>query len=301
MKYQLIIPVYNPDEKLNKLLMMIARQTIKSPVIIVDSGSDKKYLKYASEIKDVEVVDIPSSEFDHGGTRQWAINYRNDADIYCFLTQDAILCDDLALERIFSCFDNEDVGCAYGRQFPHQDATILSSFARTYNYSAVSYKRTFEDRKKCGIKTVFISNSFAAYRKKAMDEVGGFPSHVILSEDMYVAAKMLLKGWSIAYNANAGVYHSHNFSIIEEFKRYFDIGVFHHNEKWIREKFGESESSGVEYLRAEIKQFKNSISNVINAMFRDCVKYIGYRIGLNEDKIPIFLKKRMSSNAKYWS
>ena len=43
------------------------------------------------------------------------------------------------------------------------------------------------------MKTAFNSNSFAAYRRKALKDVGGFPINTILSEDMYVTAKMLLK------------------------------------------------------------------------------------------------------------
>ncbi len=35
---------------------------------------------------------------------------------------------------------------------------------------------------------------------------------------MYVAAKMLISGWKIAYNANSQVFHSHNYSIWQEFK-----------------------------------------------------------------------------------
>ena len=84
------------------------------------------------------------------------------------------------------------------------------------------------------MKTAFNSNSFAAYRRKALKDVGGFPINTILSEDMYVTAKMLLKNWSVAYCADAKVYHSHNYTIWQEFKRYFDIGVFHAKEAWIR-------------------------------------------------------------------
>ena len=83
-----------------------------------------------------------------------------------------------------------------------------------------------------GIKAAFLSNSFAAYRRSALESVGGFPSDTIFGEDTFAAAKMLLNGWKIAYSAEATVYHSHNLTFIEEFRRYFDIGVFHSREKW---------------------------------------------------------------------
>lgn len=103
------------------------------------------------------------------------------------------------------------------------------------------------------MKTAFISNSFAAYRKQAIQEVGGFPTHTILCEDMFVAARMLLNGWKVAYVSDACVYYSHNYTILQEFKRYFDIGVFHAREKWIRDSFGQAEGSGIAFVKMEIK------------------------------------------------
>ncbi|VCW13919.1 hypothetical protein BANRA_01245 [Escherichia coli] len=43
---------------------------------------------------------------------------------------------------------------------------------------------------------------------------------------MYYTAKAILAGYKVAYVADAVVKHSHNYSPIDEFKRYFDIGVF---------------------------------------------------------------------------
>jgi len=50
-----------------------------------------------------------------------------------------------------------------------------------------------------GIKTAFLSNSFSAYRKKALQEIGWFKDNLILGEDTYAGAKLLLKGYKIAY------------------------------------------------------------------------------------------------------
>lgn len=55
---------------------------------------------------------------------------------------------------------------------------------------------------------------------------------------MYFAAKSVLNGYKVAYIAEAMVRHSHNYSLTEEFKRYFDIGVFHADQQWIRNDFG---------------------------------------------------------------
>ena len=88
---------------------------------------------------------------------------------------------------------------------------------------------TADNRKRFGIKTVFVSNSFAAYRRRALMQVSGFPVDTVMNEDTYVAGKMLVSGWRIAYCADAQVFHSHDYSFLDDFKHYLDIGVFHTN------------------------------------------------------------------------
>ena len=198
MDIQIIIPIYKPDNKFIELLKQIKKQVIKNiPVLIIDSGSDERYL---SELKDMncKVKKIDSKTFNHGGTRQIGADMFPNKDVYVYLTQDAILVDEYAINNIIKVFDNKNVGCAYGRQLPHKGAGIFASHARLFNYGTESYIRTLKDSRKYGMKTAFISNSFAAYRRIALKAVGGFPSDTILSEDMYVAAKMLLNNWDVA-------------------------------------------------------------------------------------------------------
>jgi hypothetical protein len=301
LKVQIIIPIYRPDDKFLELLRMIKKQTLKNiPTLLIDSG---KGVSYTDEIQgmNLQVRTIDSSNFNHGGTRQWGMELYPEADIYVFLTQDAILADEHSIENLITVFDNGDVGCAYGRQLPHKNATFFSAFARGLNYPAESHVLSYEDRERYGMKTVFISNSFAAYRREAMAEVGGFPTNTILSEDMFAAANMVLQGWKIAYVSEACVYHSHNYTVLQEFKRYFDIGVFHSRESWIRTKFGAAESSGIKYIVAEIKAaIKENPFLLLELVLRDGFKFLGYRMGLNEKRIPLCLKRYISMTSKYW-
>lgn len=128
--------------------------------------------------------------------------------------------------------------CAFGRQLPHKNATAIAKHARYFNYSNNKYISSKDKISQMGIKTVFSSNSFSAYRISTFMQLGGFPDNTILSEDMYFAAKAIMEGHKLAYCPDARVRHSHNYNSIEEFKRYFDIGVFHTDESWIRENFG---------------------------------------------------------------
>lgn len=301
MDIQIIIPIYKPDNKFIELLRQIKKQEIKNiPVLIIDSGSDERYF---SEIKDMncKVKKIASKTFNHGGTRQMVADMFPNKDVYVYLTQDAILADEYAINNIIKVFDNKNVGCAYGRQLPHKGAGIFASHARLFNYGTESYIRTLKDSRKYGMKTAFISNSFAAYRRTALKDIGGFPSDTILSEDMYVAAKMLLNNWAVAYCADAKVYHSHDYTIWQEFKRYFDIGVFHARESWIRKRFGAAEGEGKKFVISEAKCLvKKNPLLLMEMIARDGMKFLGYRLGLNEKFLSKDFKKKISMNSKYW-
>lgn len=301
-KVLVIIPVYNPDDKFNRLLDMLQKQSVKNlSVLLIDSGTKHEYQNDIRHSASFIIKQIPSNEFNHGGTRQLGIDMYPNNDIYVFLTQDAILVDEYSIENLLTCFDDATVGCAYGRQLPHSNATFFSRIARINNYGEESYIRSFEDRKKYGMKTCFLSNSYAAYRKQAIFAVRGFPTNTILSEDMYVAAKMLISGWKIAYNANSQVFHSHNYSIWQEFKRYFDIGVFHARENWINETFGQAEGEGLRFVKKELKAILHDKPFLICEMLlRDGIKFIGYRLGRNEGKLPVALKRHISMTRKYW-
>ena len=297
---QVIIPIYHPDKKFIELLNMLKKQSIPDiPVLIIDSGSDKEWCKAAQGLN-WQLKDIDSKDFNHGGTRQMGIYMCPGKEIIVFLTQDAILADEYSVENLVRAFDDISVGCAYGRQLPHKDANVFASFARLHNYPAQSYVRSYEDRNKYGMKTAFISNSFAAYRRSAMEKVGGFPSNIILSEDMYVAAKMLMSGWKVSYVAEAKVYHSHNYTIWQEFKRYFDIGVFHARESWIRKNMGVAEGIGKRFLVDEFKYLINRKPFFICEMvFRDGMKFLAYRVGINENKIHRVIKVHLSMSNNY--
>lgn len=301
MKVAIIIPVYHPDWKFLSLLEILEKQTVHDiPVLIIDSGSDEKYYKYLISSR-YSVKKISADDFNHGGTRQLGMDFFPNKDVYIFLTQDAVLTDENDIYNLLKPFSDETVGCAYGRQLPQHDATFFAAFARDFNYGKKSYVRAFSDHTQYGLKTVFISNSFAAYRKDAMIDVGGFPSDTILSEDMYVASKMLLAGWKIAYVADAKVYHSHNYTVAQEFHRYFDIGVFHAREPWIRDKFGNAEGEGKRYVLTELNMLlKNNPVNIPEMFIRDGAKFFGYRLGILERYLSKSQKRKLSMTKSFW-
>src|SRR5690554_5537448 len=303
MTVNVFIPTLNAGERWPEVVEKLRSQIYPvSKVVIIDSGSEDHTL--AEEyIRGFEIIKIDKKDFDHGGTRHMAVQRVPKADIYLFITQDAVFANNLAIDNMVNAFKgNDGLGMAYGRQLPHRGAKELESHARLFNYPPVSQVRGLEDAAQFGIKTISCSNSFAAYRAIAYREVGGFPAGTILGEDVIIAGKMLLKGWQKAYLAEASVYHSHDYSLKEEFRRYFDIGVFHSSNSWIFDHFGRAESEGLKYLKSEMNYiFKNNVAVLPKSATSILCKWLGYKMGLNYNKLPLAVNKRLSMHKAYWN
>jgi rhamnosyltransferase len=295
-----VIPTYNGRRDLERLLDSLSVQTATFDTLIVDSSSTDGTLELA-QARCSAVTQIDSRHFNHGGTRQMMADTHYGYDVYVYLTQDVYLEDPRAIENIIAPFEDPVVGAVCGRQLPHVDANVLAMHARWFNYPPVSRVKSLSDVSTLGIKTPFMSNSFAAYRGTALRSVGGFPRHVILSEDMYVAAKMLLSHWKVAYQSSAVCRHSHNYTLREEFRRYFDIGVFQARESWIQATFGGARGEGFRYVRSEM-DFLGARRWYLwpESFMRNGLKLLAFKLGKEEARLSRTLKRRLGMFKRYW-
>ena len=299
----LVIPTFNAARYLDALLPALSKQRARlDTVLIIDSSSkDDTTARCKAWGARVEVID--SRTFNHGGTRELARRWLPEADVLIYMTQDAIPVDADALSNLRNAlFSEADVGVAYGRQIPHEDASVLARQARAFNYPPHSRTKRLKDADKFGIKTCFSSDSFAAYRADALADIGGFPSDVIGSEDAYVAAKILLAGKAVRYEASAVVRHSHNYSLAQEFRRYFDIGVFYGRERWLRAAFGAANREGKRFVKAEMDALRAAGQSwrIPEAGLRTALKLLGYKLGFAERYLPTGLKRSISMFPGYW-
>jgi len=268
-------------------------------ILVIDSSSSDQTLDIARQHA-IQTVIIPKSEFDHGGTRTLAGKTRSTGDILVYLTHDALPCDENAIETLIRpLLADQQCGAAFGRQIPYQNATPFAQHLRLFNYPAQSYIRTFADRTALGIRAAFCSNSFAAYRRDALEAVGWFAENLILAEDMHVCARMLMKGYKLRYVADAAVYHSHNYTVTQEFKRYFDLGVFFEKEHWLLDEFGRPEGEGVRFVRSEISYLRSHghYHLVPISLMRAAAKLVGFRLGHYYRHLPRAVLRRVSMHA----
>ncbi|MBD8679951.1 glycosyltransferase [Sphingomonas sp. CFBP 13720] len=300
-RISVVIPTLNAGPHLPALLPALARQGLPAEqFLIVDSESSDESCN-AFRAFGATVVGIDRRTFNHGGTRQRAVEMRPDSNIVVMLTQDAIPQGNEAILRLVDAFADPQVGMAYGRQLPRRVARGIERHARLTNYPPRSETRSLADRERIGVKTVFCSDSFAAYRTSALAAVGGFPEDAFFAEDQLVAGRMLIDDWRIAYCGDAEVQHSHGYTMVEEFRRYFDVGVFHGRNRWLIDTFGAAEGEGLRFIRSELAYLMRHDPLLLpSAMVRTLAKYAGYKMGSREAKLSNAWKQRLSMQPFYW-
>ena len=302
MKYSVIIPTLNGGPIREEAVTALCSQT-PSPaqVLVIDSGSIDDTARIATDAG-FDLIRILSAEFDHGGTRQKGVELLESPEIVLFLTQDCVLKSNKACAHLVEAFSDEKVGVAFGRQIPKDSATAVERHARRYNYPAESGQKSSADIQQFGIKAAFCSNVFSAYRCDLLKQIGGIPNGTIISEDMLVGAKLILAGYVICYVAEAESLHSHNYTVFQDFRRSFDIGVFHRRERWLINKFGRAESEGSKYVKSSLAFLaKERPWSIPAAVYRFGMRFIGFRAGRLERMIPLAIKRNLSMNKGFWN
>ena len=300
MKLSVIIPTRNGGKYLGRLFKTLEEQTFRpAQILVVDSSSNDDTLRIC-KAAGAETIQIGAKTFDHGRTRNLAASM-TQGEILVFTTQDALFKGNECLKNLIRPLESPAVAASYGRQIPKEDANPVEKFVRFFNYPPMELIKGLDDLPKLGVKTFFFSNAFSAIKRNAFEEVGGFPNRAIMNEDMFLAAKLLMNGYKIAYQPDAVVYHSHNYSLTTQFKRYFDIGTFFNENRWIRD-LTKPEGEGMRYLKEEIifLSANGQKSWIAYALVDTAVRFLGYRVGFLGERLPLSLKKRVSRNKSFW-
>ena len=305
MKIDVIIPTYRPGEELFQLLDRLKEQSLPVNRVIL-MNTEKSFFKKLTKGTDfyarypfVTTYHLPKKEFDHGKTRRIGVE-KSEGEVFVMLTQDAMPADEFLLERLTGRLSGE-IAVAYGRQLPRKESGVLERLSRQYNYSDRSCVKGKEDLGRLGIKTFFCSNVCAAYRRDVYEKLGGFPSKAIFNEDMIYAAKVIDAGWKIAYESEAKVFHSHDYSHLQQLRRNFDLGSSQadHPEVFQRVK---SEAEGKKYVKYVILSLKDrgQIGKIPTFLTQSAFKYAGFLLGKRYQKLPKWLILLVADNKTYW-
>jgi rhamnosyltransferase len=219
-----VIPALNGGRLFADLLAALNDQ--KQPaceVVVVDSGSSDDSVAVA-RAHGAHVVEIPQRDFNHGATRNLGIE-KTTSELIVLLTQDATPASTDFLSAITAPFADPNIAGVYGRQLPRPDCDVVT--ARNLSHwltgrdepARARLEGTSLDRlppmeryQLCVFDSVCCALRRVCWKEQPYENAA-------FGEDIIWGRGALQRGWSIAYEPEAAVLHSHRRSIIYEYRR----------------------------------------------------------------------------------
>jgi rhamnosyltransferase len=305
LKISVVIPVLNAALPLPALLQALAEQYPSPPdeIVLVDSLSTDNTRRIALAREQVRVV--PISRFSHGRARNLGAREAT-GEIIVLMTQDALPADSHWLAELLKPLADPpeagqpQVAAVYSRQVPRADAPPTEKFFLAYHFPPGTPVRrvrptgrppTFED--------VFFSNVSAAVRREVLLR-HPFDEDLIMSEDQQFARDLIAAGYAIVYQPASVVVHSHRYSLLTAFRRYFD-SVYSLAKIFPAHDLKVSFGLGRRYLRQEIiYMMRHHPFYVPYYCLYTLAKMAGVFCSHFADRMPPGLARACSLHRYYW-
>src|SRR4030042_424006 len=280
MNISVIIPTLNAGRLIGQLLSGLLSQDLRpGEIIVIDSSSQDNTVDIAKKTG-VSTRVIPRNTFNQGKTlNQAALTAAGDTLV--FMTQGAIAVKNRLLRELTAPLQEPDIAATYARQIPRPDAPLLEVFTRHFNYPEKASVKSLNDLKQLGIKTFFSSNVCSSMKRELFIKAGMFPESVRANEDMVITAKYIINGYKVAYVPEAMVIHSPNYSLLGQYRRYYNIGSSIRENRWILD-YAHAEGEGMKFIQEQI-QFvvkKHKFHLIPYIFFESLAKFLGFRMGL---------------------
>ena len=295
----MIIPTYNAGKDFDFIISQIFAQKLEGDfeVLIIDSGSKDTTLEVARKYP-VRIEIIPNIEFTHGGTRNMGARLA-ESPYLIFMSHDAIPIDHYLFEHLLLQLAGPMVAGVYPRQVPKDDAKPLERFFLQRVYPAEPRRLVEKDLDKLEPGSILFSNVTSAVKREVLLRYP-FSDKLIMSEDQEWAKRVIQKGFTIIYDAQSQVMHSHNYGLKDLFRRNFDSayslnGIFSYG-------YLDMLRSGFAYFRDEVAfLWSNGHRTWIPyALAYESIRGMGLVLGKRATLFPHKVRKALSSNSKYW-
>lgn len=233
MKIDIICPLYNASEYIlelnNSFIIQKKVKLNKIRYVLTESNDNTKEIMYNNNI---EYKLISKSEFSHSLVREKEA-LESNADIVVFVTQDVVITDEYWLYNLTKDI-NDDIVATYSRQISKYNN--IEKYTREFNYPEESKIVSKDDINDLGLKTFFFSDASSAINRKVFKKLNGYDNkNLPISEDMYIAYKIIMNGYKIKYCSDSIVNHSHKFKLKEIYDRYKLTGIFFKENSYLDE------------------------------------------------------------------
>ena len=311
-----VIPAKNAISILPRVLSKVLSQRTEWPyeVIVIDSGSTDGTVEYLRKLDIIRLIEIPSGEFGHGKTRNLGVQAA-DAEFVAFLTHDAVPFDDHWLANLVKiATEDASIAGVFGRHVAHEHASPFTKSDLAKHFKGFDDYPAIVDRDTDPTRYVydqswrqflhFYSDNNSLLRKSIWSIIP-YPN-VEFAEDQLWARAIIDAGYRKAYSVNAVVFHSHNYSISDCFRRAFD------ESRNFKKHFGYRMAPSILVMLISI--VKLSVQAFIetpelrygSVSFFDRVKRAlqksavvsGHWAGTNHEIVPVTVAKRISLDQK---
>ena len=270
----------------------------QAEIIMIDSGSTDLTKEYARKYAKIQLVEITSSEFGHGKTRNLGASLAK-GDILIFLVQDAIPAHPHFLEKLMAPLADTQVAGVYGRQLPRPATNPVEKFFLESTYPDSGAIRTHNLSGRLSIGSIFFSNVNSAIRRRVWEQVP-FDESLIMSEDQQWAKEVLLKGYAVVYEPAAGVWHAHNYGLKQVFQRNFDSGCSLRGV--VKDSLAHMVRYELNFLRAGIRQLARwgSAAQIPYFLLHEAARSLGFALGQQSHLLPVRANYSLSLHKYYW-
>jgi len=225
-----LILTKNGERYLPELISIIHAQRFDGPleVVAVDSGSEDATLAIL-RAHPIRILEITPESFNHGETRNLAARTAHpDSEYLVYLSQDALPADDHWLHNLIRPMEDDlQVAGTFSRHIARPGASPSLVRQLTTQWQTGGSQRIvkqmpddhaeYEANK--GYLTYF-SNTSSAIRRSVWDRI---PFRELdFAEDADWADRALQVGHRIVFEPRSVVIHSHDYSIIEQFRQNVD-------------------------------------------------------------------------------
>ena len=276
----IICPIYNGQSYIEKLHKNILSQELSDGQTLQIMYALTRCSDKSEEILKALNCDytlIEPEEFSHSTTRE-LMSQQAEGEIIVFISQDIKIKNDQWLKNLISPIINGECEASFSRQIG-EDSNI-EKYTREKNYPAESRIVSKEDIEKYQIITFFYSDASSAVSTKIYRELNAYDGkRMPTNEDMYFAHKLIYAGYKIKYCADSEVYHSHDFTYKQLYKRYYDTGIFFKQNPYLKKyKGNESGFDLAKYVFKRSLEEKN-ITVLLNLLPNFGVRFIAKFLG----------------------